>query len=538
MKKQFVSLLCAAALICSGFCTIPGSEIRAFAEEIANSGTCGENITWELDDDGLLTISGTGPMTNFGAFGAPYNKLRSKILSVSVSDGITSIGSWAFSACNITEIVLPDSIETIGESAFEACGSLASVHFPAKLKTVGPRAFTQCSKLTEVALPDTVTALGTYAFGRCPMKTFVIPPHVTSLGGSLFDSCWALEEITIPESVTDFGPSVFLRTPWLEAKQAEDPLVIVNNVVVDGKKCTGNVVIPDTVTAITEQCFYGCGGMTGIELNKNITEIPIFAFEECGLKEITLPGTVTHIAKQAFWGCGNLEKVTILNPDCVIETEDDSKTFPYDTAICGYEGSTAQAYAKFRRDFISLGEAPAYDLGDVNRDGEISLADAVMLQKYLITESILSEASAALADMDSNGILNAADLTLLKRIVLYGNHASDGLTATMLVTSKYDTGKVFTTEFTVKEGDVFFESEKGIWRQNANEQIAAPHSKLVEIKSITDTGVTYLNYTWGAQILEWTNAYGEQSDVINSTEYFIVYDGYNYSYRVTFSAED
>ena len=267
-------------------------------------------------------------------------------------------------------------------------------------------------------LPDSLTAIGTYAFGECPMKSIVIPPHVTSLGGSLFDRCEALEEITIPESVTSFGPCVFIRTPWLEAKRAENPLVIVNNVVVDGRKCTGQVVIPDTVTALTGQCFYGCGGMTGIEFNSNITDIPTCTFEECGLTEITLPASVAHIGTEAFWGCGNLEKVTILNPECVIETEDDSHTFPSKTTICGYEGSTAQEYAQFRRKFVSLGEPPAYEKGDVNRDGTISLADAVMLLKYLLAESSMSEASAALADMNDDRKLNGVDLTLLKQKLL------------------------------------------------------------------------------------------------------------------------
>lgn len=411
--KRFLTAVAACAVMCAAVPVFP-----AGAEDIPRSGTMGENITWELDDAGLLTISGTGAMSNFGAYGAPYNKIRNEILSVSVSDGITSIGSGAFSACRFTEIVLPDSIETIGEYAFHSCSSLASVQFPANLKTIGREAFTRCSKLTEVNLPDSLTAIGTYAFGECPMKSIVIPPHVTSLGGSLFDRCEALEEITIPESVTSFGPCVFIRTPWLEAKRAENPLVIVNNVVVDGRKCTGQVVIPDTVTALTGQCFYGCGGMTGIEFNSNITDIPTCTFEECGLTEITLPASVAHIGTEAFWGCGNLEKVTILNPECVIETEDDSHTFPSKTTICGYEGSTAQEYAQFRRKFVSLGEPPAYEKGDVNRDGTISLADAVMLLKYLLAESSMSEASAALADMNDDRKLNGVDLTLLKQKLL------------------------------------------------------------------------------------------------------------------------
>ena len=411
--KRFLTAAAACAVMCAAVPVFP-----VYADDIPRSGTMGENITWELDDAGLLTISGTGAMSNFGAYGAPYNKIRNEILSVSVSDGITSIGSGAFCACRFTEIVLPDSIETIGEYAFYSCSSLVSVQFPANLKTIGSEAFTRCSKLTEVNLPDSLTAIGAYAFGDCPMKSFVIPPHVTSLGGSLFDSCGALEEITIPESVTSFGPSVFSRTPWLEAKRAEDPLVIVNNVVVDGRKCTGQVVIPDTVTALTGMCFYGCGGMTGIELSSNITDIPDNTFEECGLTEITLPASVAHIGTEAFWGCGNLEMVTILNPDCVIETEDDSHTFPYDTKISGYEGSTAQEYAKYRRTFVSLGEPPVYEKGDLNRDGEITLADAVLYQRFLLGEIQIPDAVGPLADMDDDKKLNAKDYTLLKQKLL------------------------------------------------------------------------------------------------------------------------
>lgn len=99
-----------------------------YAEETApTSGTCGknggDNLTWELSDNGTLTISGTGEMENYtSSFYAPWKDNGTSIKKVVISNGVTIIGNYAFYECSsVTEITISDSVTTIGDYAFYDC---------------------------------------------------------------------------------------------------------------------------------------------------------------------------------------------------------------------------------------------------------------------------------------------------------------------------------------------------------------------------------------------------------------------------------
>ena len=128
MKKRILSF---ALALCFVFTLIP----TAFADSAPTSGECGDNLTWTLED-GTPTISGTGEMWHYDLIydnesyktSAPWVKSYSSITSVVINDGITSIGSGAFSGCSsLTSVTIPDSVTSIGLCAFENCSSLTSV---------------------------------------------------------------------------------------------------------------------------------------------------------------------------------------------------------------------------------------------------------------------------------------------------------------------------------------------------------------------------------------------------------------------------
>ena len=78
-------------------------------------GTCGDGLTWILDSDGTMTISGSGSMYNYRSGTAPWYSHMNDIKTLVLEEGITSVGDYAFYLCkNLTELTLVDSLETIG----------------------------------------------------------------------------------------------------------------------------------------------------------------------------------------------------------------------------------------------------------------------------------------------------------------------------------------------------------------------------------------------------------------------------------------
>ena len=153
------------------------------------------------------------------------------------------------------------------------------------MTSIGDSAFYSCTGLTEITIPDSTKSIG---FGA-------------------FLDCIALTAITISDSVTSIGSNAFACTPWLAAKQAENPLVIVNGILIDGTKAEGAVIIPDSVTSIGDSAFYSCTGLTEITIPDSVTNIRADAFHFCtALTAITIPASVTNIEKDAFLGCGGL----------------------------------------------------------------------------------------------------------------------------------------------------------------------------------------------------------------------------------------
>ncbi|WP_303821227.1 leucine-rich repeat domain-containing protein [Ruminococcus flavefaciens] len=207
---------------------------------------------------------------------------------------VTVIGTWAFAQIeSITKVTLPDTVTEIGDSAFNGCTALADVVLPSGLKKIGSTAFGSCG-ITEITIPD----------------------GVESIGSNAFSSCAQLADVTIPASVTTIGESAFRDTAWLNAKKAEDPIVIVNNIIIDGSACTGSVTIPESVVCIGDMAFSNCRAMTSVYVPSNVKTIGAGSFSNCtSLKEITMEDGIESIGYQAFYACSALTRVTV--PDSV-----------------------------------------------------------------------------------------------------------------------------------------------------------------------------------------------------------------------------
>ena len=324
MKKRLLALLLCAVMVCAVF--VQALPV-ASAAEVTDSGSCGENLTWTLNTDGLLTISGTGEMEDYSFHGnVPWNGLVDKINCVVIRNGVTSIGNSAFYGCTgLTSITIPDSVTSIGGSAFNGCTGLTNITIPDSVTSISYWAFAYCTGLTSITIPDSVTRIGDHAFYGCTgLTSITIPDGVTFIADAAFYGCTGLTSITIPDSVTGIGEDAFSNCAGLESitvsggnkkydsrNNCNGIIETATNTLISGCK---NTDIPDSVTSIGGSAFAGCTGLTSITIPDSVTNIGDFAFSGCtGLTSITIPDSVTSIGGYAFAGCTGLTSVTIPN---------------------------------------------------------------------------------------------------------------------------------------------------------------------------------------------------------------------------------
>ena len=273
-----------------------GNELEAVSEpvdglqETVASGSCGDNLTWTLDDQGTLTISGAGAVNDYRYNTMPWYSFRNEILKVVAESGVTSIGTNAFYGCTVlSTVILPDGVTRIESYAFYGCKELTAIDLPDSLAYIGNYAFENCEALTEITIPAGLTSVGTNGpFCRSGLQTVHFAEGVAKLPDSLFESCQALTKIVIPYGVT-IDADVF-------------------------RNCTAliEVGLPEDLASIGKTTFYNCTALTTISLPSSLTSIGSEAFNGCkALAEINLPAGLTSIGSYAFTNCEALTEVTI-----------------------------------------------------------------------------------------------------------------------------------------------------------------------------------------------------------------------------------
>ena len=292
------------------------------------SGTCGDNITWKLDGDGALFITGTGAMYNYkNSWGerAPwYEDYTDYITSVVISDGITSVGDWAFYTCRkLSSVSLPDSLKSIGVRAFAETASLTSIELPSNLETIGDLAFC-VSMIRSITIPDSVTTIGDEAFlsayrmtsvnlgngvetlgngvfSSTAIESIVIPSSVKTIGDEAFDGCSSLTTVTISSGLESIGESAFLYCTKLKNINIPDGVTTIKDGAFYGCYALESITIPGSVQNMGNNVFRACNALTDVTFGEGVTSIPKGTFFDCyNLKNVTLPDTLTSIGEDAF----------------------------------------------------------------------------------------------------------------------------------------------------------------------------------------------------------------------------------------------
>ena len=321
MKKQWKRLaaLSSAAVMAAGTLLYFPTDtlqniswgITASAEETGAVTWNEDNLTWTLDAEGTLTISGSGAMKDYAynTNNSPaYN--NSNIKKVVIEDGVTSIGEYAFQSCTgLTSIKIPKSVTNIGECAFYRCTDLKSIEIPDSVTSIGNYAFSDCTSLTSITIPSSVKSIGNGVFSKCNKLTVYLE------NGSALTS----ESLGVDASK--------IRTYWNEDSltwtlDAEGTLTISgtgamkdyfhDSPATQKKDIVKKVVIEEGVTSIGDYAFFGYSSLTSIEIPESVTSIGIYAFFNCtGLKSITIPKSVASVGDKAFSGCIALKEVLL-----------------------------------------------------------------------------------------------------------------------------------------------------------------------------------------------------------------------------------
>ena len=300
-------------------------------ETTVQTGSCGDNATYDLDSKGNLWITGSGAVTDITAF-----KENNQIRTVVVEEGITDIAAYAFSRCdNLISVSLPDSMTAIREAMFIKCDNLSEVTLPKKLEVIGDNAFSGCMNLTRLTLPDTLTDIGVEAFSGVGITKFNLPQGVQRIGEGAFTSD-IFTEIQLPESITDLGARAFQYCEKLK-----------------------KITIPESISEIRDGTFLACSALKTVTLPQNLQRIGKDAFSNCKtLTEVDISASVTEIGKYAFYKCDKLNTVYIRGNEvsigeCAIgysivyvKAEEEWKDIKNKNLIFyGNIGSTAEKYA-------------------------------------------------------------------------------------------------------------------------------------------------------------------------------------------------
>lgn len=258
MKKIFT--------LCLSMMLLVGMSVQA--TPIA-SGSCGENLTWSLEN-GVLTIAGSGAMENYlSPSYAPWNAYAKQITAISIPGTVTYIGRCAFSLLQeVLSITVPEGVTEIGESAFDGC-----------------------RHVTSITLPSTLQTIGNTAFGDQAITSLVIPASVTSIGFGITSGCIHLTSLSV-----EAGNTVYTSPAGSNA--------IVNPATHTLLAGTPVTVIPNDITTIGKEAFEGFHNMTSITIPGSVTTLQEEAFNYCiKPRSLYIPASVTSIHATAFNSC-------------------------------------------------------------------------------------------------------------------------------------------------------------------------------------------------------------------------------------------
>ena len=474
--------------------------ITVSADTVAE-GTCGSGVTWTLDNEGVLTISGSGAIDSYGySDPRPWYIYSDDIKSVVVEPGVTSIGSYAFAALsNLTSIDYSSDVTTIESYAFSRT-ALTSVTIPATVTNMGTYVFFDCQQLTSAVIEEGVTTIPGDTFSGCTSLTSVsIPSSVTTVESEAFYYT-GLTSATISASWTSFGEAVYYHCVNLTDVTIEQGVTVIPRSTFSGCTALTSVDLPSSVTTIGVSAFSG-SGLTEFTIPSTVTTIDSGAFTYSQIKTITIPTTVTSWGTAVFDGCKALKSVTIADgitsvPDYMFMdcTSLESVTIPSSVTALGQFAfsNTAIKSFEFTSNYKSIGISAFYGCSKLesvtfcDRDDTLFLGGnalahtgltSVTIPAYLTGEDWSIGTFKGVSDNAFDGCYYLATVEFLEGVERIGYRAFADCkslqTITIPSTIKYIDGNAF--RYTPNVTDIYCYAEPTFtWEEAGDDFMTSP----------------------------------------------------------------
>jgi len=254
-----------------------------------------------------------------------------QLVSVTVEEGVQSIGANAFSDCKALEtVVLPDSIVSMGNGLFSSCRALRSVVLPSGITIIPDSLFYDCRNLDTIAIPEGVTGIGRYAFARCAsLEEILLPPALKEIGHFAFMES-GIRSLFIPEGVEYFHASMIYNADNLQEVYFPRSITHISDGYVDGNysyaysyKSSVTFYLLNSDYALSQNLWHKVF-MESYDVRENdqftyaVLEdgtLSITGWKEDG-KQLVIPGeidgmTVSAIGEEAFMRNRSIESVYI-----------------------------------------------------------------------------------------------------------------------------------------------------------------------------------------------------------------------------------
>lgn len=292
---------------------LAAAEIKCADGTVLPRGICGADLTWEIDDNGTLIVSGTGEMFDYGfhEYRALWSRHADSIKNVVIEAGVTSIGKDAFVYCdNITSVTIPASVTSIGEGAFRLCNKLSTVNYGGTANKWNAISIGNDNDNLTGANINYAGITWTYNNGTLTISGTGDVEDYNNSSAPWYDHRYDTTKIVISNGVTGIGEGAFCYFTELTSVSLPGSLKSIGAYAFRGCSSLKSVVIPDSVTSIGEGAFYRCTALTTATVSNSVSRISYGTFMSCeNLISVTIPNSVKSIGEKAFYNCGSLTDV-------------------------------------------------------------------------------------------------------------------------------------------------------------------------------------------------------------------------------------